>query len=247
MIKVDAIRHYISANSKIVEGFLGQQNPQLDFINREGNLRMSVHGKLKTVQMYRPGQFGIDIYLPLSTLTDLCTEISAAGIKPLFSNNMVKFDPQGTEQGPKRVPNVVVSMGRITYTRSITVVEGGQKYCTEEGGYAYVDVETHNEENHKTWTLNPVMEPFELHLGLRGKQKRHDPFEECHFSVPPDIQHITEFSDHEARRLLGILLTLQSATEYHYTATNSNSNEWDFSFTHGRDIYTIRKPFTQTN
>ena len=40
----------------------------------------------------------------------------------------------------------------------------------------YMDLESHDGTSHKTWAENEVMEPFEYHLGFRGKRPRKDPF-----------------------------------------------------------------------
>ena len=44
------------------------------------------------------------------------------------------------------------------------------------GGYVYMDLETHDGTNHKIWAENTDMEPFEYHLGFRGRKAREDPF-----------------------------------------------------------------------
>lgn len=241
MVKIDCIRHYLSRPRKIIEGFLGLKNPQLHFTTQgDKSVRLSVTGSLTTVEMYRPGQFGVNIYLPLSILSQMCQDLRATGTTPAQGLSFTRFDPAGTERGPKRVPDVLLSMGRISYSQSATAAPNSQ--WASQGGYLYIDLETHSADSHKRWTRNPVMEPFELHLGIRGQAVKEDPFFRTDNPLPEGVIHLTDLDPTNAAHLLARLEHLSDEIEY--TFEGRAGDIYLFTLRHEDQTYEISKQFT---
>lgn len=244
MIKIDAIRHYVSASTLILEGFLGQQNPLLRILIDDRRVAsLTVEGQLDEVRMYRPGQFGVDIYLPFSVLTTLCSTKYAFDTKTYTGTDYRRFNPMGTERGPKKVPNVIMNLGRIQYQHSITSLNEGS-WCSD-GGYLYLDVETHSKQSHKTWTKNPVMEPFEIHIGIRGQGWKQDPFRTCNQRLPASRKHVTVLDADSTAFFFTRLTELMENSSYNVSQINPEI--WQFVLQIGEHRFEATKAYTPTS
>ena len=171
---IDCIRMYLDCSATIVEGFLGQQNPTMGFRKNNDEIVFFVKGNLTSIPMYKRGQFGVDIYAPMSDIQSFRNELEKFTHSPLAPISPIKsFDPSGKERG-KMVPTIEKNWGRIPFTIAECKLKS-DTYARAEGGFVYLDLETHAGTNHKTWAENEIMEPFEYHLGIRGRPKE-DPF-----------------------------------------------------------------------
>jgi len=208
-ITVDAFRHYIGREGVIVEGFLGKQNPRLIVGYKNGEVVLLVD-KLDSVTMKRKRNFGVDIYLPFSEVKKLTEYFGLLGFTTETnpSPNKVQFNPQGKEQGNKKVPKVIASFGRIGYAFSGTCYSG-KVYCSRKG-WLYVDIETHDEKDHGTWSTHPRMEAFELHIGIRGVGMQEDPFFPCKECKEHDLIHLTKLNKESAKNLADIFFYMKN-------------------------------------
>ena len=211
-IIVDAFRHYLGHSEIIVEGFLGVQNPELTVRKEGDNILVLAVTNLSLTPMRVSGNFGVDISLPFSEVKKLAESFASIGFSSVSSNfhTEATFNPEGTEQGNKKVPEVIYNFGRIRYALSYTCYKN-QKYCAKNG-WLYIDIETHNESDHETWQNNPVMEAFELHFGIRGRLPRKDPFTLC--GDCEDCLHITTFHEQEARELASVINYIAKNFDY---------------------------------
>ncbi|SVC17026.1 uncharacterized protein METZ01_LOCUS269880, partial [marine metagenome] len=166
MAIIDCIRMYLdrAGSGLIVEGFLHQQNPTMGFRRENNDVIFFVKGDLTDVQMYKRGQFGVDIYAPMSDLTSLLNSmrdsdasLNEAGVQ------LQTFDPTGKERG-KAVPRIEKNWGRVEFGYAECFLPNGD-WMYSKGGYMYMDLESHDGTSHKTWAENEVMEPFEYHVG----------------------------------------------------------------------------------
>lgn len=245
-LKVDAIRHYISRGGKIIEGFLGQQNPRIHVVRSGAQYGFVVRGDLTEVRMYRAGNFGVDIYLPLSVLSGLLDGLRATDLQAQAVGGFAAYNPAGTERGEKRVPNVAISIGRVMYEVAWTRTAAGEVWAAEDGGL-YTDLEYHDAESHKTWTHNPVMEPFELHLGVRGKAHKEDPF--IQQDPPPRMlsRHILLLNQRQAARLLGQLEYFNATYSYDWQALPDGTTRFVLrERANNQEVWGISTAFTET-
>ena len=242
-VKIDAIRHYLSRDNTIIQGFLGQQNPTLLFENGDKGLKIVIYEGLETEAMYSPGNFGIDMYFPFSVLSEICEYMDNIGILPAKVGYIRRFNPAGTERGPKTVPSVLRSMGRFSYEKSAT--KGiDNSYWYSEGGYFYIDVETQGAYGHNIWKENPVMEPFELHFGIRGDRARYDPFYGSSVPLQNNMIHFTEINEKNAAIFLGSLLLLKSICDYNIV--HIKNSVYNFILKINDDTYNIKKKYKKT-
>ena len=166
---------YLDRSGLIVEGFLGQQNPTMGFRLQNNDVVFFVKGDLTGVKMYKAGQFGVDIYAPISDLLTLLHSMEhEGGMSTKGDIQLQSFDPTGKERG-KSVPRIEKNWGRILFGYAECRLPNGNWMYSREG-YMYMDLETHDGTSHKIWAENQVMEPFEYHLGFRGRRAREDPF-----------------------------------------------------------------------
>lgn len=244
MIVVDAIRCYISRSGYILEGFLGQQNPQMNIRQIENGIRLEIVNNLTTVKMRRVGSFGVDIYFPLSELNKITEEISS--IIPLPAGKYVKPNwakthrPVVGSQGVVHVPHIPESFGSSRYTRSQVCLMNNS--YTSDGGNIYIDIESHDplaDRGHDVWANNPVMEAFELHFGIRGSTKGVDPFNNS--GRCQDNLFALDIVGYDAVKLLSILQFIKAETNY---SINKVGQEYKFEFTDSEgQVHLINKAF----
>lgn len=166
---------YLDRSGLIVEGFLGQQNPTMGFRLQNNDIVFFVKGDLTGVKMYKPGQFGVDIYAPISDLSTFILSMELDCVVHTREEILLQsYDPTGKERG-KTVPRIEKNWGRVLFGYAECRLPDGT-WMYSKGGYVYMDLETHDGTNHKIWAENNVMEPFEYHLGFRGRRAREDPF-----------------------------------------------------------------------
>ena len=244
MIVVDAIRCYISRSGYILEGFLGQQNPQMRIRQIENGIRLEIVNNLTTVRMRRVGSFGVDIYFPLSELNNIIEEISRIILQP--AENYIKPNwakthrPVVGNQGVVHVPHIPESFGSSRYIRSQVCLMDNS--YTSDGGNIYVDIESHDplaDRGHDVWANNPVMEAFELHFGIRGSAKGIDPFNNS--GTCQDNIFTLDIVGHDVVKLLSILRFIKAKTNYN---VSEEEQEYKFEFTDSEgQVHVISKAF----
>lgn len=204
----------------LLQSFLERHNHRL-VIEQHGELiYFGVRDQLEEIPLIsRNVKARADLYMPLSDMPRIITELNKLGITPAGTVDTQTHQPVIGANAIVALPKIITNQGKAGKQGCYSRTPDGDIHGFN-GGYVYIDIQT-PEAGQNGWRDQPVMEPFELHFGMDGTA-----IQQGGADMPDGFGFVIVFNQQQARILLQHLMNLTARIQYN-PGTPGNQTTFD--------------------